>query len=197
MSTSKIVVNRPKALITATLLILAIVFVSLNNSNSNSIAFAQRPFGPFGENRFYTFGAISSVQDDHNGKPAWILTGFWKTNLINQTRTNNVNASTPEGTFSTSFRMIMTNGSAMHTHSITNFVLQNKSMPNKTTAVFNGTASASLKEGVVTNIPTSIKVLNNSVISIWLDPAKVKNHFGNTPIFGVVFKHDMRPPPPT
>ena len=88
----------------------------------------------------------------------------------------------------------MTNGSGMHTHTITDFVLKNKSMPNKTTTVFNGTASASLKEGVVTGIPISAKVMNNSIISIWLDPAKVKNHFGDTPIYGIVFKHNMGAP---
>jgi hypothetical protein len=200
MSTDKIAANRLTAVTTATLLILSIVFVSLN-INSNSNAFAQGPFrfGPFGENRIYTFGAISSVQDDNNGKPAWILTGFWKTNLINQTtQTSNTNAPAIGGgaVFSTSFRMIMTNGSGMHTHTITDFVLKNKSMPNKTTTVFNGTASASLKEGVVTGIPISVKVMNNSIISIWLDPAKLKNHFGNTPIYGIVFKRNVGAPPP-
>jgi hypothetical protein len=197
----------------AALLILVIVFISLNNissSSNKSIAFAQQPFrfNPFGENRNYTFGAISSVQDDANGKPAWILTGFWKTNLINRTATttmttptSSANASTAQGgananVFSTSFRMIMTNGSAMHTHTITDFVLKNKSMPNNTTTVFNGTASASLREGIVTDVPISIKVMNNNVISIWLDPAKVKNHYGNTPIFGIVFRHEMRGAPP-
>jgi hypothetical protein len=64
-------------------------------------------------------------------------------------------------------------------------------MPSNTTTVFNGTASASMREGIVTNIPISIKVMNNSVISIWLDPANIKNHFGDTPIFGVIFKRDV------
>ena len=75
------------------------------------------------------------------------MTGFWKTNLINQTtQTSNTNApAIGAGAVSQiSFRMIMTNGFGMHTHTITDFVLKNKSMPNKTTTVFNGTASASL-----------------------------------------------------
>lgn len=198
MSTDKIAANRLTVVTTATLLILSIAFVSLNiTSNSNAFAQGNFRFGPFGENRIYTFGAISSVQDDNNGKPAWILTGFWKTNLINQTtQTSSTNAPAigAGAVFSTSFRMIMTNGSGMHTHTITDFVLKNKSMPNKTTTVFNGTSSASLKEGVVTGIPISVKVMNNSIISIWLDPAKVKNHFGNTPIYGIVFMHNMGAP---
>jgi|SRR5919199_1567370 hypothetical protein len=208
MST-KIMANRPIVVITAAMLILAIVFISLNNissSSGNGTALAQQPFrfNPFRENINYTFGAISSVQDDNNGKPAWILTGFWKTNLINHTTTmttptSSVNGSAVQGgsanVFTASFRMIMTNGSAMHTHTIADFILKNKSMPNKTTTVFNGTASASLKEGIVTDVPISLKVINNSVISIWLDPVKVKHHYGNTPIFGIVFKREMGPPP--
>ncbi len=197
------------AVIMAAMLILATAFISLNNiSSSSSIntALAQRPFrfNPFGESINYTFGAISSVQDDSNGKPAWILTGFWKTNLINHTTTltrptGSANASTILGgdsnVFTASFRMIMTNGSALHTHTITNFILKNKSMPNKTTAAFNGTASASMREGILPDVPISIKVMNNRVISIWLDPGKVKNHFGNTPIFGIVFRPEIGPPP--
>jgi len=210
MST-KTMANRPIAVIIAAMLVIAIVFVSLNNNSSNissnsNTAFAQPHFrfNPFRETGNYTFGAISSVQDDNNGKPAWILTGFWKTNMINHTATttptSSANGSRLQGgsadVFTASFRMIMTNGSAMHTHSITNFVLQNKSMPNKTTIVFNGTASASLREGIVPDVPASIKVINGRVISIWLDPAKVKNHYGSTPIFGIVFRHEMGPPPP-
>jgi hypothetical protein len=210
MST-KTMANRPIAVIIAAMLAISIVFVSLDNNSNNissnsSTAFAQPHFrfNPFREAGNYTFGAISSVQDDNNGKPAWILTGFWKTNLINHTSTktptSNANDSTLQGetadVFTASFRMIMTNGSAMHTHSITNFVLQNKFMPNKTTIVFNGTASASLREGILSDVPTSIKVMDGRVISIWLDPAKVKNHYGNTPIFGIVFRHEMGPPPP-
>lgn len=204
-------VNRPIAVIMAAMLILVIAFISLNNisssSSGNSTAFAQQPFrfNPFRESINYTFGAISSVQDDSNGKPAWILTGFWKTNLINYTATtmtkptSSANRSTAQeggaNVFTASFRMIMTNGSGMHTHTMTDFILKNKSMPNKTTTVFNGTASASMREGIIPDVPISIKVMDNRVISIWLDPAKVKNHFGSTPIFGIVFKREMGPSP--
>jgi hypothetical protein len=176
--------------ITAALLIIGAILVA--SSQRNTLAFSP-PYssqGIFGSDKRYVFGSIDSIQNDKSGKPGWILSGFWKTNLINQSQTNSENASAG-AVFNTSFKMIMTNGSGMHTHTITNFVLKNKSMPNNTTTVFNGTASASLREGIVTDIPISIRVMNNSVISIWLDPAKVKNHYGDTPIFGVIFKHDI------
>ena len=34
--------------------------------------------------------------------------------------------------------------------------------------------------------PISVRTLNDNVISIWVDPAKTMNHFGNTPIYGTV-----------
>jgi hypothetical protein len=59
--------------------------------------------------------------------------------------------------------MIMLNGSAMHTHLITDFVLENKSMPNAAVRVFNGTSTMSMKEGPVMNISTTIKIMNDKV----------------------------------
>jgi hypothetical protein len=43
-----------------------------------------------------------------------------------------------------------------------------------------------MREGPVTDIPTSISIMGNKVISIWLDPSKVGYHYGNTPIYGLV-----------
>jgi hypothetical protein len=30
------------------------------------------------------------------------------------------------------------------------------------------------------------------VISIWLDPSRIDNHFGNTPIYGIVMDDDRQ-----
>ena len=61
--------------------------------------------------------------------------------------------------------------------------------------IFNGTATASMREGPVTDIPSSITITGDKVISILLDPSKVSNHYGNTPIYGLVMddRKDMRP----
>jgi hypothetical protein len=45
-----------------------------------------------------------------------------------------------------------------------------------------------MKNGPVQSVPISIKILDGNVISIWADPTKLNNHFGNTPIFGTVTK---------
>ena len=137
----------------------------------------------------YTFGTISSIQNDESGNPAWVVSGHWKANLLsNQSNvTSQGNISSSSGpTFNASVEMIMLNGTAAHTHTITNFVLANTSMPNNMTRIFNGTSTASMREGPVTNIPTGISIMGDKVISIWFDPSKINNHFGNTPIYGTV-----------
>jgi hypothetical protein len=111
----------------------------------------------------------------------------------NSTSQGNTSPSPLGSVFNTSFKMVKLNGTAAHNHTITNFVLSNMSMPNNMTRIFNGTATASLKEGPVTDIPTSIRIMGDKVISIWLDPSKVNNHFGNTPIYGTVMdEHGYR-----
>src|SRR5215204_1455138 len=136
----------------------------------------------------FTFGTISSIQNDESGNPAWVVSGHWKANLLsnqsNVTSQGNISSSGP--TFNASVEMIMLNGTAAHTHTITNFVLANTSMPNNMTRIFNGTSTASMREGPVTDIPTGISIMGDKVISIWLDPSKINNHFGNTPIYGTV-----------
>jgi hypothetical protein len=140
----------------------------------------------------YAAGTIASLQNDKDGKPAWILSGLWKGSLTNMTSTmssaNNTTSkqNLPTATFNALFNMVMLNGSALHKHQMSNFTLTGMSMPNEKTVVYNGTATITMKEGPVNDVPLSAKTLNDNVISIWVDPAKTMNHFGNTPIYGTI-----------
>jgi hypothetical protein len=154
----------------------------------------------------HAFGTIASLQNDENGNPTWIVSGVWKGSLSmgNKTQAGGANQTTstatatnataattgslPNATFNSKFNMVMTNGSAKHDHEIYNFKLTSMSNPNNTTSVFNGTATITMKQGPVENVPVSIKRIDDNVISIWVDPTKVNNHFGNTPIFGTIEK---------
>jgi hypothetical protein len=153
----------------------------------------------------YAFGTIASLQNDENGNPTWIVSGLWEGRLsmdnktqdggANQTSSTSTTAnataatgSLPNATFNSKFNMVMTNGSAMHDHKIYNFKLVNMSNPNNTTSVFNGTATITMKDGPVDDISISVKRIDNNVISVWVDPTKINNHFGNTPIFGTIEK---------
>lgn len=141
----------------------------------------------------YRFGTISSIQNDENGIPAWVLMGHWKSNLASDQSgiTNQTNLISRAGSFDAQFEMVLLNGSADHTHTITNFIATNSSQINNSTMMINGTSTASLRAGPVTDIPTGITIMGDKVISIWLDPSKVDNHYGNTPIYGLVMDRDQ------
>jgi hypothetical protein len=152
----------------------------------------------------YAFGTIASLQNDQNGNPTWIVSGIWKGSLSSDNKTQGAGgnqtdaasapnatsalAGLPNATFYSKFNMVMTNGSAAHDHEIYNFTLSDMSMPNNSTTVYNGTATITMRQGPVTNVPVSIKSMESNAISIWADPAMINNHFGNTPIFGTIEK---------
>ena len=192
------------------LLVLAIATTVYNSQfllNNNSImAYAQQimgmPSSGMGMEQQqpgpgqYAGGTISSIQNDESGSPAWILSGLWKGALTNidksnpdfstPTVSNNKNDNLPTATFEAEFDMVMLNGSALHKHSIYNFTLADISKVDDKNYQANGTATVTMKDGPVNNVPLSIKSMNNNVIGIWIDPTKVNNHFGNTPIFGLI-----------
>ena len=180
------------------------IFTLLTTTLADSIILSQVSYDTTAtpqqvRNENFTFGAISSIQNDKNGKPDWIITGHWKTNLLSENASKKVTGNTTSpferSPFDAQMEMIRLNGTAGHTHTITNFVLANMSQPNNITKVFNGTSTASMREGPVTDIPTTIRIMGDKVISIWLDPSRIENHYGNTPIYGIVMDEKPRPGP--
>jgi hypothetical protein len=61
-------------------------------------------------------------------------------------------------------------------------------MPNNSTAVYNRTATITMRQGPVPDVQISIKTMDDNAVSIWVDPTKINNHFGNTSIFGTIEK---------
>ena len=129
------------------------------------------------------FGAISSIQNNEEGKPAWVLSGHWLTNIVNKTKDsfNQTNAAK----FDSWMYMAMLDGSAMHKHVISNFSLNDISNHGNVTS-YKGTVTVTMKDGPVEQVPVEIKVMNNHVIDISLDATKTNNHFGDTPIYGII-----------
>jgi len=80
--------------------------------------------------------------------------------------------------------MIKTDGTSKHTHTVTNFVLADTSNQNNYT-IFNGTGTISMPQGPVSEVPISIKVVNNSLGIITIGPNKIDNHFGTEPLYGI------------
>jgi hypothetical protein len=150
----------------------------------------------------YASGTISSIQNDESGNPSWILSGYWKASLTEGESRENGNQSSSasnstsamgedmrkNGKFVASFDMVMTNGSALHQHQLDNFTLTEISIPDNNTAVFNGTSTITMKDGPISNVPTSVTAMGNNVVSIYLNPTVINNHFGDTPIYGTITK---------
>src|ERR671932_1806245 len=127
-------------------------------SSSSYSSSAQQPGGISGQSGImepglYASGTIASLQNNNDGKPAWIVSGLWRGSLTNMSSAdammssssaNNTTTSKtnlPTATFNSVFNMVMLNGSAMHRHQISNFTLTGMSMPDKKTVVYNGTAT--------------------------------------------------------
>ena len=153
--------------------------------------------GHYGMNKpgQYAAGTIASLQNDKDGKPAWIVSGLWKassTNMTSDMSNTMSNASIkknlPTAAFDAMFDMVRLNGSAMHKHEIHNFTLTGISMPNNRTVVYNGTVTITMKNGPVNSVPVSVRAMDGNALSIWIDPTKTDNHFGNTPIYGTITK---------
>jgi len=165
-------------------------------NNSTAFQYSQQEQGDSYHDKMmmkpgsYAFGTIASLQNDKNGNPTWIVSGLYKgsVSIHNETEHGAATGSLPNATLNAKFSMVMTNGSAMHEHSIYDFTLTDMSVPNSSTAVYNGTATITMKQGPVTDVPMSIRAMDNNAISVWIDPTKIQNHFGNTPIFGTIEK---------
>jgi hypothetical protein len=167
------------------------------------LPYGQEPFAQAGN---FSFGPIGSIQNNESGQPAWVVVGFWRGNLLSfndttiattTTENGNGNDSSPAAAavFNANLRMIMLNGSGAHTHVITNFILSNVSSNENGTTTYTGNSTVSMPEAPIVDVPTTIKV-SGQIISIYPEPSKVNEHFGNTPIYGAIVQEEgLRGPP--
>jgi hypothetical protein len=161
-----------------------------NLHDFNSTMNADEMWMMFGQMKF---GMISSIQNNDQGQPGWIASGYWV--LRNDTGASNTTNSSGSNiaNFYAMFHMAMLDGSALHSHEIYNFTQSGNSSfdasDNSTTVT--GTATVTLREGPVNDVGTTIRISNDHVIAISLDPGATGNHFGNTPIYGMAVTPEM------
>jgi hypothetical protein len=147
------------------------------------------------------WGLISSIQNDENGEPAWIVSGHWTMELASQNDTavagNATTTTTSAGQYGniTGFHammfMVMLDGTAMHTHEMSNFTQQETEFDTATNeTTLTGTSTITMREGPVNDVPTEM-TLSNSTVAIQFDPESTDNHFGNTPIYGIIVTPEM------
>ncbi len=118
----------------------------------------------------FGYGPIASINND------WVLAGHWM-------GYNNPSNLTDSG-FHSTFDMVMKNGSAPHTHQISNATVSDVKMDGNNT-VIQGSITITMKDGPVLNVPTTWTVSNNNTLAIDLDPSMINNHFGESPIYGL------------
>jgi hypothetical protein len=157
-------------------------------SKANTITTATKPTSSHtASNPYLNFyraeGTIANIQDNESGKATWILSGVWRL-IIPPFEVTSSHQPT-SAIFRAHFEMIKTNGKEMHSHSIYSFKLTHTSI-NKLATVFSGIATVSMKDGPHIGVPISISILNQRAMSIWIDPTKTNNHFGNAPIYGTI-----------
>jgi hypothetical protein len=135
------------------------------------------------EDKGKPFGAISSIQNDEDEDPAWIVTGHWK--IVNDTGTTNITD------FHAAFQMIRLGGTDEHFHEISNFTqTRNTTTVGNVTRIV-GTSTVTMPTGPVNDVVTDIRVNDGKVVTIRLDPEATSDHFGDTPIYGIVVTPEL------
>jgi len=166
-----------------------------NTNNSNSTSSINAAINKL--NFTSATGTIASLQNDASGKPAWIVSGQWQM-LVFKPRLEESQSKPATVLFNTIFNMVRPDGAALHTHTISSIFnltgISNSANNNNhlTSTTINGTARlvtiglpnmASMSN---IEVPVSVKIVDRSAFSLWIDPSKTGNHFGNTPIYGIV-----------
>lgn len=119
-------------------------------------------------------GALTSLQNNENNIPTWIVSGVF--------RMDNLNTTSP--ILNATFYMMKTDGTSPHTHTISDFKLVGDPVVNDNATIFNGTSTITMKDGPVNDVPINVRLIDDSAVSIWVDPSKTDKHFGNTVIYG-------------
>ena len=126
-------------------------------------------------------GQIGSVQSGADGQPEWIQTGIWVLKMKQSSE-----AEEPAAKLIARFVMVKPDGTAMHVHNIYNFQSSEMTQESNSTNVLKGTATVTMKDGPVTDVPLTIKIFNYAVIAIWIGPNGVDGHFGTNPVYGTL-----------
>jgi hypothetical protein len=161
------------------------------NSTDTASSSAYRDSWTMMGNQTGKMGMITGITNDAEGNPAWVLAGHWKLDTSNSTTTgDSSNGNITD--FSAMIYMVMLNGSAQHTHDLSNFTETEESTFNSTanSTTYVGTSTITMREGPVSDVGTRI-TMSDSVLKVELDPTMIDDHFGGSPIYGIEVSHDM------
>jgi hypothetical protein len=161
-----------------TLLIALLIFsTTLLFEYNTNIAKADSPPVLFQQ---FINGPLLGISQNANGKVDWLIFGNWESSLLSNIKNQNSNV------FNATIEMIKPDGTGRHTNSLTNFTILNISYPNNNTIMYNGVSTVTMNERPILNVPTTLLLSNNNVISIMFDPNSVQHHFGEAPFYGIM-----------
>lgn len=126
-------------------------------------------------------GQIASVQLEE-GQPSWIQSGIWVMRVLQA----GDESSPPKVQLVARFAMVMPDGNAMHGHNVYGFNVENYSANGTTTRTFEGTATVTMRDGPVSDVPLTVTISNNAVMAMQIGPEMVDSHFGEGPVYGVL-----------
>jgi hypothetical protein len=133
-------------------------------------------------------GIIASLQlAPDRFAPEWVTAGYWE--IESDMPLFGAGSEGTEPTV-TSFDAVVemtqyADGTFLHTHTISDFRQSDILFAEGNATTINGTATVVTEEGPTENVPVYI-TLQNNLISIGIDPVLTENHFGPTPISGII-----------
>lgn len=133
-------------------------------------------------------GIIASLQlAPDRLAPEWVTAGYWELESDMPLLGAGTNETEPTVTnFSAIVEMTqLANGTFLHQHTISDFRPSAILHADANSTTINGTATVVTEEGPTENVPIYI-TLQNNLISIAIDPVATENHFGPTPITGII-----------
>lgn len=159
---------------------------SLNTVTNNQTAIGESLPSPTQTNATVLSGEIGSIQAAHQGAFSWSTAGEWIMQLDGPL-TGRLDPRIES--FNATVHMVRLDGNILHEHEIYNFNQSSVTHLGDASTTFNGTMTLTLREGPIEDVPGYIHILGDS-IAIWIDPRVVENHFGPTPIHGVVLPEE-------
>ena len=152
-------------------------------------------------------GEFASLQTDNDSK-TWITSGRWSLISI---PSNSSQSNLSKVSFNATIDMVGTDNREKHQHELSDFKLVNRSIVSSdegSVITLNGTSSIETDVGQHTDIPISVKILDNApitlamntesdlintkwipeggIISLWVDEDRLDDHFGHSPVYGGV-----------
>ena len=132
-------------------------------------------------------GIIASLQlAPYRLAPEWVTAGYWEIESDMPLLGGNSETQPTVTNFNGIVEMTrLSDGTGLHTHTLSDFRQSDVASTGGNTTTISGTMTVSLMEGPVENVPVFI-TLQNNLLSIAMDPEATHEHFGPTPIMGMI-----------